>query len=142
MVLSMHLRLAANRRLKRMDKRRAIEILDRLSDGVNPITGEVFDKDGPYNDPDIIRALCFAVRQLGTLDSKPTAARGTRTGERWTADEDARLLAAWDAGEKIGGIALSHSRTSGAITSRLIRHGRIDGPGDDKFGQLGPEIRP
>jgi DNA helicase II / ATP-dependent DNA helicase PcrA len=48
-----------------------------------------------------------------------------RHGLSWSADEDDRLRAAFQAGEAIATIAASHERKVGAITSRLVRLGLI-----------------
>jgi hypothetical protein len=47
-------------------------------------------------------------------------------GLRWTADEDARLANEFDSGMSVAQIALAHGRTSGGITLRLVKLGRID----------------
>jgi len=41
----------------KMESQRAKEIIQLLADGVNPITGEEFPPDSPYNNPEIIRAF-------------------------------------------------------------------------------------
>jgi len=47
-------------------------------------------------------------------------------GQRWTDDEDARLARELDSGMSVAQIALAHGRTSGGITLRLVKLGRID----------------
>lgn len=47
-------------------------------------------------------------------------------GQRWTPDEDARLGKEFDSGMSVAQIALAHGRTSGGITLRLVKLGRID----------------
>jgi len=49
---------------------RHLEILQALAAGTDPITGEVFPADSPYNQPEIIRALFFAISQLEALAEK------------------------------------------------------------------------
>jgi len=44
-----------------MDTDRAKEILELLSDGIDPFTGEIFPKDSPYQHPDTVRALFKAI---------------------------------------------------------------------------------
>lgn len=69
----------------------------------------------------------FVVEALGTAievlrkDKRPVAA-----GTAWTEEEEARLCAAYDAGTPIREIAERHGRTRFAITSRLVKCGRID----------------
>lgn len=43
-----------------MELQAARQIIDTLAQGVNPVTGEVYPEDAPYNAPPVIRAL-FAV---------------------------------------------------------------------------------
>ena len=47
-----------------MEQDRALSILKTLADGVDPVTGEQFSADSPYQHPDIIRALFWAVHTL------------------------------------------------------------------------------
>ena len=46
-------------------------------------------------------------------------------GKPWTADHDATLLAAFDAGVPLEGIAAQLQRTRTGIRTRLERHGRL-----------------
>ena len=48
-----------------------------------------------------------------------------RHGLSWSAGEDERLRAAFQAGEAIAAIAATHERKIGAITARLVRLGLI-----------------
>jgi hypothetical protein len=43
----------------------------------------------------------------------------------WSAEEQARLRAEWDAGDSVGTIAAAHGRTRNAIQSRLLKLGLI-----------------
>ncbi|KQR67233.1 hypothetical protein ASF92_16110 [Pedobacter sp. Leaf176] len=52
------------------DTNRHLEILQAQAAGTDPITGEVFPADSPYNQPEIIRALFFAINQLEALAEK------------------------------------------------------------------------
>ena len=49
-----------------MDDSKALGIVSALANGVNPLTGEVFNVDSPYQTADVIRALYAAVRALET----------------------------------------------------------------------------
>ncbi|WP_330927476.1 hypothetical protein [Candidatus Sororendozoicomonas aggregata] len=51
-----------------MDKEKAISIIESLANGVDPVTGEIFPSNSPYNHPDVIRALFFILRN-GTKDN-------------------------------------------------------------------------
>jgi len=52
-----------------------------------------------------------------------------RHGLSWSADEDERLRAAFQAGDAIAAIASAHKRKIGAITARLVRLGLISEDG-------------
>ncbi|MDX3774995.1 hypothetical protein QE250_12795 [Chromatiaceae bacterium AAb-1] len=50
-----------------MEKDKAFSIVDALANGINPVTGECFPEDSPYNHPDIIRALFSVLREQQTV---------------------------------------------------------------------------
>jgi hypothetical protein len=117
-----------------MDDQQALIIVSALANGANPITGEVFPADSPYQSPDIIRALFAAVRALearartnGNAKSiQPKNPALGNAGKSWSADEDRQLLAAFDAGKSLAEIAQLHSRTEGGVRARLEKHGRLE----------------
>src|SRR5712671_3760732 len=97
-----------------MDEAQALRILSALASGINPVTGEVFPKDSPYQSPDIIRALFVATRGLEAgaqrmpPSSPPSPSRPAEparnpangnAGKSWSAEEDRQLLAAFDGGK-------------------------------------------
>lgn len=45
-----------------MDQEKAYSIIDALANGIDPNTGEYFPEDSPYNNPDVIRALFYVLR--------------------------------------------------------------------------------
>lgn len=98
-----------------LDNNRHLEILQALAAGTDPITGEVFPADSPYNQPEIIRALFFAINQLEAL-----AEKGNQ-GLPWSEEEDALLAERFGNGAKITELAKLHSRTYGAIKARLLK---------------------
>ena len=111
-----------------MERSQVITVLESLASGVDPTTGVVSHE--VFAAPNVIRALFVAADLLkrmpapaatGTQKQQPPAA-----GARWTADEDAVLAREFDQGTSIAEIASRHSRTRGAITSRLVKLGRID----------------
>ena len=53
-----------------MELQTARQIIDTLSQGIHPVTGEAMPADSPYNAPAVIRAL-FAVSQA--LGSAPVS---------------------------------------------------------------------
>jgi hypothetical protein len=117
-----------------MDDAQALRIISALANGANPITGEIFPHDSPYQSPDIIRALFAAARALEakvpTSQSSPHTQRPRNpaignAGKSWTAEEDRQLLAAFDAGKSLAELAQIHGRTQGGVRARLEKHGRL-----------------
>jgi hypothetical protein len=110
-----------------MDESTALTIVSTLANGVNPLTGEVFPPDSPYQTPDVVRALFLAARVLEG-NSKPKS-RGPslpgNAGKPWTAEEDQRLLHEFDRGASVTALAQAHSRTNAGIQARLEKHGRL-----------------
>ena len=114
-----------------MTPEEAKQIIDVLAAGVNPATGEVLPEDNPLNSPHVIRALFIASKALVRLavkSARPSAAAPGKAGKPWSEDEDKRLLVGFDAGTPVAALALAHERSSGAITSRLERLGRLQLP--------------
>jgi hypothetical protein len=97
------------------DNNRHIEILHALAAGTDPVTGEVFPADSPYNQPEVIRALFFAIDELEAL-----AEKGNQ-GLPWGEEEDVLLAERFSEGNKITQLAKLHSRTYGAIKARLLK---------------------
>jgi DNA helicase II / ATP-dependent DNA helicase PcrA len=68
--------------------------------------------------------------QLQTqMDGNKAAGAPLRHGLTWSAEEDDRLRAAFQAGDAIAAIASAHQRKIGAITARLVRLGLISQDG-------------
>jgi len=109
-----------------MNEQRALAIVSALADGVNPITGEVFAADSPYQNVQIVRALVFLVR---TFESKnrprPKSNMPSNAGKPWNDSEDEQLLREFDRGQPLEKLAEMHGRTVAGIQARLERHGRI-----------------
>jgi len=110
-----------------MDIKEASRILKALYDGVDPFTGEIYEADSPFQNPDMTRALGLALnalqRQEGT--SKRQQVLPGQAGKPWSEQEDKALLAAFDAGIKLAQLAKDHQRSRGAIQARLVRLGKI-----------------
>ena len=90
-----------------------------MAAGTDPITGEVFPANSPYNQPQIIRALFFAINKLRTVTEKGNQ------GLPWNEQEDALLTQRFNEGIKITQLAKLHSWTYGAIKARLIKLGLL-----------------
>jgi LmbE family N-acetylglucosaminyl deacetylase len=116
-----------------MDHEKALSVLQALSNGTDPFSGQPFPAASPYQHPDIVRALYLAVRALETAVAaqKRQAARSTaagNSGKPWAKDEDDQLVAAFDAGKSIDDLAVEHGRSRLAIEARLARFGKVPMP--------------
>ena len=123
-----------------MEEARALTIVTALASGVNPLTGELFAADSPYQSPDVIRALYIAMRALEAPGRRRTRGQGaasSNAGKPWSDDEDRQLLSAFDNGQPLAELVQAHGRTRGGIQARLIRHGRLTPEGDRPIGGPG-----
>jgi hypothetical protein len=107
-----------------MDRQEVIGVLESLANGLDPATGTRIPLDA-FHSADSVRAL-FTASALLRESSERKSARQAAAGSPWNADEETRLAEEFDAGMSIAQIALQHGRSSGAITSRLVKLGRID----------------
>jgi len=117
-----------------MTPMQAREIIEGLAGGVDAATGEVLKDNGPLSHPHVIRALFHAARaleQVAAQSARKADAPG-KAGQPWSGEEDERLTAAFDAGMPIAELARAHERSRGAISSRLMRFGRLPRNGEDK----------
>ena len=110
-----------------MDKLESLKILRLLADGIDPYTGEILPEHSPYQQPQTVRALFYAIMALeGTKENTQRAATELiKAGKSWESIEDDQLKAEFDSGMSIREIAHKHQRTSGAIQSRLVKLGKI-----------------
>jgi hypothetical protein len=119
-----------------MDEQKALSVVSALANGINPLTGEVFPPDSPYQSSQIVRALYVAIRALeqsARRRTRPRAGIPDNAGKLWNEQEDQRLLAAFDEGGSLGELAQAHGRTQAGIQARLEKYGRL---------QVRPEARP
>ncbi|CAM2163163.1 hypothetical protein BC2230_120091 [Burkholderia cepacia] len=108
----------------------ALEIVESLAKGIDPLSGEILSEHGSLNDPTVIRALFEAANALRTAaatchQNVEASPKPSNAGHAWPPEEDTRLLANFDAGVTPEELARKHGRTTGAIKSRLVKHGRI-----------------
>jgi hypothetical protein len=113
----------------------AQKIVLALANGIDPESGEMFDESSTLNNPHVIRALYLAARALESMP-EPKIKRAPEpgfenAGVAWTKEEDERLARKFDEGAKVSSLASIHRRTSGAITSRLVKLGRMSLPNAD-----------
>jgi hypothetical protein len=108
-----------------MELQTARQIIDTLSQGIHPVTGEAMPADSPYNAPPVIRAL-FAVSQaLAEKPARPQRELPANAGKAWDAEEDARLGLAFAGGAELKQIAAQFGRTPFAVESRLVKLGKL-----------------
>ena len=108
-----------------MELHAARQIIDTLSQGIHPVTGEVMPEDSPYNAPPVIRAL-FAVSQA--LETKPPRApRASRpnAGKPWVPEDDEKLAQSYSAGLTLSALANELGRTPFAVETRLVKLGKL-----------------
>src|SRR5262249_35985379 len=94
-----------------MDREEAAWIIDALARGVDPYSGEPLPAGGPLANPDTVKALCAALTAL--RDGGGTVARALRelsenAGKAWDVEEDNRLATAYDAGQTMKALAVTH----------------------------------
>ena len=109
-----------------MDLQKAKRIVEALSDGVDPRTGDVLTPGSPIESPEVIRALQVALRSI-TYEIQLTERRKSlpdNAGKSWNAKDDRELCELFDAGRTVSDIARRFQRTRGSIASRLVMLGK------------------
>ena len=87
-----------------------------------PYTGEVLPDDHVCNKGDIVRALNCV---LQNCDQKPPRPQPENAGKPWTEEQDRELCGLYDSRTGIRQLSRHFKRTTGAITARLVRLGKI-----------------
>lgn len=105
-----------------MDILRAKEILEGLADGVNPLTGEILPPEDSCNQADVVRALHTI---LASLSEKKLKQQPENAGKPWTDEDDRILITMYDEGKPRKQMCEFFMRSTGAITARLVRLGKI-----------------
>lgn len=105
----------------------AKRIIESLANGIDPETGEILPPQSTLNSPPIIRALFVAGQALDRASKQAERKKSLpdKAGRPWADEEDQALIAAFDTGATVKDIAAKHGRTLGAISSRLVRLGKI-----------------
>ena len=111
-----------------MQLQSALPIVRALADGVNPLTGEMFDAHCPYSEPRTLRALFSAVELMEreVEREKRRERLPANFGKPWTEAEDQVLTGEFDAGLALHEIARKHARTQSSIRLRLEKLGKIE----------------
>jgi hypothetical protein len=108
-----------------MDREQVIAVVESLANGTDPTTGARIPHE-TFHSADTIRALFAAGALLKAGAPRPARTKLTSAGAPWSTEEDERLCREFDTKMTVSQIALQHGRSSGAITSRLVKLGRIE----------------
>jgi hypothetical protein len=105
----------------------AVQIVAALADDLDPLTGQPLAADHLCQHPQVVRALCMVVHRLEGYEprSYPAGKKLANAGKPWTAEEEAELVQAFEAGAKINQLAHKHGRTRQAIQGRLYLLGKV-----------------
>ena len=112
-----------------MSPQEAQLVLEALANGADPETGELLNAESILHKPRVIRALFLAATVLGRSTQRidPATSPLAKAGNPWSENEDLMLLSKYDGGASVKSLANLHSRTAGAINSRLVKLGRLTG---------------
>jgi transposase-like protein len=121
-----------------MDSTQALKILDQLYSGINPLTGQPFPPDSPYNNLTIVRALGQIKVLLATPAPTQTVAEArekgweakrkpglSNMGKRWTQEHKQQLTTMFQYGTAVEEIARQFERTPRAIAAQLAEMGAL-----------------
>ncbi len=120
-----------------MELNKAKEAIELLADGIHPATGEVLPAEGPYNDPIVIRALFTILDSIKAIkqprrtpeqrqNDNVENGRPRNAGLPWTTELRAEAAEKFKQGNSVAELAECFERTSGAITSELVKQGLIE----------------
>lgn len=109
-----------------MELEKAQEIIQVLADGYDPVTGEVFPPDSPYNNPEIIRALFTILQELKARPHKPKKDKPKNAGLPWTEALKEEVVQLYKEGQSFKELAAHFERSVGTIKSELSHQGVIE----------------
>ncbi len=112
-----------------MDAETALLVIRPLSEGIDPLSGEEFEADSPYQNSRIVRALAVAVTALEHEHVRSLRRKNqhAKAGMPWTSEEDEDLLSAFDDGKTIQDLVKLHQRSPVAIRTRLQQFEKLEG---------------
>ena len=114
-----------------MDIIRAKELLTMLTDGVNPLTGEVLSDEDSCNQVEIVRALNVALRAMENQAKRRNSPPPENAGKPWSREDDTLLCKMFDEGCSKAKMREHFKRSTTSIEARLVKCGKIavkDGP--------------
>ena len=94
-----------------MDKQKTLATLEALANGIDPVSGEVFPTDSPYQDVEVVRALFHAIDLIKDSKSSSNKKVAPRQGQPWDQNEDDELVKAFKFGTSINDLAELHQRS-------------------------------
>ena len=105
----------------------AFRIIEKLSEGINPLSDEPLAPNSLCLNDDIQRALQAAIPALQARIRwiERQAQLPDNAGKPWKTEEEESLNTGFDNGDSVDILAERHQRTKGSITSRLIKMGKI-----------------
>ena len=110
-----------------MELSTAKQILSLLADGIDPETGEILPEDSVCNQPEVIRALHFALDCLShQKQRRMTSIFYVNQGKAWTAEEESLLTRSFRKGGSNAQIQMELQRSESAVSARLVRLGLIE----------------
>lgn len=109
-----------------MDKEKTIKMLSALANGIDPVSGEVFPADSPYNHVEISRALFNAVDLIKNTKLSPDKSAPANSHQPWSDSLDNELTDKFLQGLSIEELAVFFQRTKGGIRARLEKLRLID----------------
>lgn len=105
-----------------------LEIIKHLSNGINPLTGEMLEDEHICQNAKISRALMVSVKSLENeikrLERKNNLPKNA--GNPWSSEEDDNLIMKFDNGNSVKELSEILERTEGSIQSRLAKHGKLN----------------
>lgn len=118
---------ASNHTAIAMKNEEAINIIERLIDGINPLSDEPLDPNHLCLESDIQRALQTTIPALQAKikADERRAKLPANAGAAWTEAEDQQLAESFDNGDTVAMLIEKHQRTRGSIHSRLLKLGKI-----------------
>lgn len=110
-----------------MNNQEAVNIMQALIDGINPLSDEPLPNNSLCLNSDIQWALQAAIPALKsrTHYDEREAKLPANTSNPWTDEEKQLLIAGFDKGSSVTTIFEQHQLTKGSITSRLLKFGKI-----------------
>ena len=109
-----------------MEFEKAQEILQVLADGYDPVTGEVFPPDSPYNNPEVIRALFTILQEIKAGKHKPAKDKPKNAGLPWTEKLKEEVAQLYKEGQSIKELATHFERSVWSIKAELTHLGVIE----------------